>query len=66
MKKKKKLKTLQQMPLFSGNENLDPNHHLENLVERAKGLKKKGHKDGKRKKSWVKKKKEKKKRVELN
>ena len=79
MKKKKKLKTLQQknmtghqlphqMPLFSGNENLDPNHHLENLVERAKGLKKKGHKDGKRKKSWVekKKRKEKKGRVELN
>ena len=30
-----------QMPLCSGTENIDPNQHLENLVERAKGLKKK-------------------------
>ena len=29
------------MPLCSGIENVDPNQHLENLVERAKGLKKK-------------------------
>ena len=27
-----------QMPLCSGAENLDPNQHLEDLVERAKGL----------------------------
>ena len=56
-----------QMPLLSGNENLDPNHHLEILVERAKGLKKKeGHKDGKWKKSWVEKQTKKRGRVELN
>ena len=43
-----------QMPLCSGAENLDPNQHLEDLVERVKGLKKKeGRKGGKRKKSWV-------------
>ena len=37
-----------QMSLCSGNENLDPNQHLENLVERVKGLKKKeGRKGGK-------------------
>ena len=42
------------MPLCSGNENLDPNQHFENLVEMVKGLKKKeGRKGGKRKKSWV-------------
>ena len=52
-----------QMPLCSGNENLDPNQQLENLVERVKGLKKKGHKGGKRKKSQVEKQK---KKVELN
>ena len=55
-----------QMPLCSGIENIDPNQHLENLVERAKGLKKKeGHKGGKQKKSWVEKQK-KKKMVEMN
>ena len=55
------------MPLYSGNENLDPNQHLENLVERVKGLKKKkGRKGGKRKKSWVEKQKERNGRVELN
>ena len=42
-----------QMPLCSGNENLDPNQQLENLVERVKGLKKKGCKGRKQKKSWV-------------
>ena len=51
------------MPLCSGNENLDPNQQLENLVERVKGLKKKGCKGRKQKKSWVEKQK---KRVELN
>ena len=41
-----------QMPLCSGVENLDPNQHLDDLVEREKGLKKKeGRKGGKRKKS---------------
>ena len=56
-----------QMPLCSGTENIDPNQHLENLVERAKGLKKKeGHKGGKQKKSWVEKQTKKKGRVELN
>ena len=56
-----------QMPLYSGNENLGPNQHLEKLVERVKGLKKKeGHKGGKRKKSWVEKQKKKKGRAELN
>ena len=49
-----------QMPLCSGEKNLDPNQHLEDLVERAKGLKKKGHKGGKQKKSWVEKQKKKK------
>ncbi|XP_065628791.1 protein FAR1-RELATED SEQUENCE 5 [Quercus suber] len=56
-----------QMPLCSGAENLDPNQHLEDLVERAKGLKKKEcRKGGKRKKSWVEKQTKKKGRVELN
>ena len=55
-----------QMPLCSGAENLDPNQHLEDLVERAKGLKKKGRKGGKRKKSWVDKPKKKRGRVVLN
>ena len=32
---------LHQMPLCSGNENLDPNQHLEKLVERLKVLRKK-------------------------
>ena len=56
------------MPLCSGTENIDPNQHFENLVERAKGLKKKeGHKGGKQKKSWVEKQKKKKNgRDELN
>ena len=54
-----------QMPLCSGVENLDPKQHLEDLVERAIGLKKKeGCKVGKRKKSWVEK--QTKKGVELN
>ena len=53
------------MSLGDGNENLDPNQHFENLVKRAKGLKKRvGRKSGKRKKIWVEK--QKKKRVELN
>ena len=34
------------MPLYSGNENLDPNQHLENLVERVKDLKKKKRPQG--------------------
>ena len=56
-----------QMPLCSSAENLDPNQHLEDLVERVKGLKKKeGRKGGKRKKSWVKKQTKKRDRVELN
>ena len=58
-----------QMSLCSGAENLNPNQHLEDLVERAKCLKKKeGRKGGKRKKSWVEKpkKKKEKKRVELD
>ncbi|KAF3971516.1 hypothetical protein CMV_004886 [Castanea mollissima] len=56
-----------QMPLRSGVENLDPNQHLEDLVERVKGLKKKdGRKGGKRKKSWVEKQTKKRGRVELN
>ena len=55
-----------QMPLCSGAKNLDPNQHLEDLVERAKGLKKKGRKGGKRKKSWVEKQTKKRGRVELN
>ena len=56
-----------QMPLCSGAENLDPNQHLEDLVERVKGLKKKeGRKGGKRKKIWVKKQTKKRDRVELN
>ncbi|XP_065625239.1 protein FAR1-RELATED SEQUENCE 5-like isoform X2 [Quercus suber] len=56
-----------QMPLCSGAENLDPNQHLEDLVERAKGLKKKeGRKGGKRKKSWVEKQTKKRGRVGLN
>ena len=56
-----------QMPLCSGAENLDPNQHLDDLVERAKGLKKKeGHKGGKRKKSWVDKQTKKRGRVVLN
>ena len=54
-----------QMPLCSGVENLDPKQHLEDLFERAIGLKKKeGCKVGKRKKSWVEK--QTKKGVELN
>ena len=40
-----------QMPFCNGAENLDPNQHLEDLVERAKSLKKKGRKGGKGKKS---------------
>ena len=56
-----------QMPLCSGAENLDPNQHLDDLLERAKGLKKKeSRKGGKRKKSWVEKQKRKKGRVVLN
>ena len=44
------------MSSFGGNENFDLNQHFENLVERAKGLKKIiGRKGGKRKKIWVKK-----------
>ena len=54
------------MALCSGAKNLDPNQHLDDLLERAKGIKKKeGHKGGKRKKSWVEKQK-KKGRVVLN
>ena len=42
------------MSLCSDNENLNPNQHLENLVERTKGLKKRvGRKDEKQKKIWV-------------
>ena len=55
-----------QIPLCSGIENIDPNQHLEILVERAKGLKKKGHKGGKQKKSWAEKQKKKNGRDELN
>ena len=56
-----------QMQLRSGAENLDPNQHLEDLVERAKRLKKKeDRKGGKQKKSWVEKQTKKKSRVELN
>ena len=56
-----------QMQLCSGAENLDPNQHLEDLVERAKGLKKKeGRKGGKQNRSWVEKQTKKKGRVELN
>ena len=54
------------MPLCSGAKNLDPNQHLEDLVERAKGLKKKGRKGGKGKKSQVEKQTKKRGRVELN
>ena len=39
---------------------------MENLVEKVKGLKKKGHKGGKQKKSWVEKQTKKTDRVELN
>ena len=56
-----------QMPLCSGEENLDPNQHLDDLLERAKGLKKKeSRKGGKRKKSWVEKQTKKRGRVVLN
>ena len=56
-----------QMQLCSGAENLDPNQHLEDFIERAKDLKKKeGRKGGKQKKSWVEKQTKKKGRIELN
>ena len=41
---------LHQMPLCSGNENLDSNQHLENLVERVKCLKKKEDHEGEKQK----------------